>query len=257
MINICEIFYSIQGEGSESGSPSVFVRTGLCNFNCSGFQVPYNDPITGELKFGCDSFYSVDKNFKNNWTPYVDYMDLINDIDKTVPNFGPFSLTKYDIVLTGGEPLVLWNDKDYQRVISHYISRGHKVTIETNAALDIEFTRKYQEEIIFSASVKLSVSGEPEHKRFNVETLTKIAENTSSSYLKFVTSVETWEKDYEEIKSLLKEIPVYMNVYLMPLGDTREVLEKNSKFVLEKSMELGFMYSDRLHIRVWDNLQGV
>jgi len=257
VINICEIFYSIQGEGVRAGSPSVFVRTGLCNFQCRGFAVPYRDPETGEEKFGCDSFYSVDKNFKKDWTPYVDYLDLVHDIDKTIPDFGPFSLTKPDIVFTGGEPLILWNNKNYQRVISHYISRGHKVTIETNAALDIEFTRKYQEEIIFSASVKLSVSGEPEHKRFNIETLTKIAENTPNSYLKFVTSVESWDRDYEEINNLLKEIPVYMNIYLMPLGDTKETLERNSKFVIEKSMELGFMYSDRLHIRIWDNKQGV
>lgn len=257
MINIQELFYSIQAEGKQMGVPSVFVRTGLCNFTCAGFKVPYMDPITHEEKFGCDSYYAVDKNFKNTWTPYLDYMDLVTDIDAVIPYFGKMSLTKPDIVLTGGEPLIFWKDEMYQRVISHYISRGHKVTIETNASLDIEFTRKYQEEIIFSASVKLSCSGEPEHKRFNIETLTKIAEYAPNSYLKFVTSVETWEQDIKEIKSLLSEIPVYMDIYLMPLGDTRETLEKNARFVIEKSMELGFKYSDRIHIRIWDNKQGV
>ncbi len=257
MISVMEIFYSIQGEGKQTGIPSVFVRTGLCNFTCAGFKVEYEDPKTGETKYGCDSFYSVDKAFKNEWVPYSDYIDLVNDIDATIPDFGPLSLTKADIVLTGGEPLIYWNDEIFQRVIAHYISRGHKVTIETNAALDIEFTRKYQEEIIFSASVKLSVSGEPEHKRFNINTLTKIAEYAPQSYLKFVTCEESWVVDIEEINTLLADIPVYMDVFLMPLGDTKHRLEKNSKFVIEQAMKLGYKYSDRLHIRVWDNLAGV
>ncbi len=131
------------------------------------------------------------------------------------------------------------------------------MTIETNGALDIDFTRDYQKEIIFAASVKLSVSGEPEHKRFNIDTITKIAENCPDSFLKFVTSKDSWGTDHEEISQFLAEIPVYMDVYFMPLGDTIETLTENAKFVIEKTMEYGYSYSDRTHIRIWDNLPGV
>lgn len=257
MIYIMEMFYSVQGEGLRTGVPSIFVRTGLCNFSCQGFGVEYEDPKTNEKKFGCDSFYSVNKNFKDTWKPYTDFMELVNDILSKFPDYGEHSLSKPDIVFTGGEPLLYWKDEIYQRTLAYFISRGYKVTIETNGALDIEFTREYQKEIIFSTSVKLSLSGEPEHKRINIDTLTKIAENTKNSYLKFVISKNTWEQNKEEIDKILFEIPVYIDVYLMPLGDVKSTLEDNAKFVIEKAMKCGFKYSDRLHIRIWNNEVGV
>lgn len=257
MYSLMECFYSCQGEGSRMGVPSVFVRSALCNFSCKGFGVQYEDPISGEKKYGCDSYYSVDKSFKKNWDVITEYEDLVDTIDKIIPDFGRNSLTKPDIVFTGGEPLIYWKDQVFQRTISHYISRGHRITIETNGALDIEFTREYQKQIMFSTSVKLSNSGEPEHKRINIDNLTNIVEMSPNSYLKFVCSKDSWEQDYKEIQSILKAIPVYMDVYLMPLGDTKETLETNAKFVMEKCIEKGYKYSDRIHIRIWDSLQGV
>jgi 7-carboxy-7-deazaguanine synthase len=257
MYNLMEMFYSVQGEGSRMGAPSVFVRSSLCNFSCPGFKVQYEDPNTGEKKYGCDSYYAVDTAFKKEWESVVEYDDLVDRIDNTMPAFSKHSLTKPDIVFTGGEPLIYWKDDVFQKTLAHYISRGHKVTIETNASLDIEFEREYQKEIMFSCSVKLEVSGEPSEKRININTLTKIFESSKNSYLKFVTSKETWEEDYKEIKHILKELPVYAEVYLMPLGDTAEDISTQDEFVINKSAELGFMYSDRIHIRVWDNKPGV
>jgi len=43
----------------------------------------------------------------------------------------------------------------------------------------------------------------------------------------------------------------------MPLGDTAEVIDKNSASVIELAIKKGFKYSDRLHIRVWNNKRGV
>lgn len=257
MYTVMEVFYSGQGEGSRMGVPSVFVRSSLCNFTCAGFKVQYEDPITGDVKYGCDSYYSVDPSFKKNWDNVTNFETLVNRIDATIPDYGRRSLTKPDIVFTGGEPLIYWKDAVFQRTISHYISRGHRVTIETNGSLDIDFTREYQKEIMFSASVKLSNSGEPAHKRINIETLTKIFEFAPHSYLKFVVSENTWERDISEIKAILHDIPVYADVYLMPLGETMEEIGNTSKFVFEQAMELGFKYSDRIHIRVFDNLSGV
>lgn len=257
MYNIYETFYSLQGEGSRMGVPSVFVRSSLCNFTCAGFKVQYEDPITGEKKYGCDSYYSVDKAFKSTWETVTDFEELVDRIDTTIPDFGKRSMTKPDIVFTGGEPLIYWKDEVFQRTISHYISRGHRVTIETNGSLDIEFTREYQKQIMFSASVKLSNSGEPENKRINIETLTKIFEFAPHSYLKFVVSEDSWKRDEQEILNILKDLPVYADIYLMPLGETTDEINNTSKFVFEKAMELGFNYSDRIHIRVFDNLAGV
>lgn len=259
MIPIMETFYSIQGEGKRAGVGSIFMRTALCNFSCPGFKVEYPDPKDPQkVKYGCDSFYAVDTGFKKSWDYIQNYDEIISLIDSKLPTFSRHNLFKPDIVLTGGEPLIFWKDEDYQKVIAHYVTRGHKITVETNASTDIDFTRKYQKEISFSMSVKLSNSGEPENKRINISNITNILENTENSYLKFVVNPETWDNDFEEIKSLLKSIPVYVkDIYLMPIGDKIDTLEENAKFVFEKAMELGFHYSDRQHIRIYDNKPGV
>src|SRR5437868_13011300 len=41
VLRIAELFYSIQGEGSLVGVPSVFIRTSGCNLRCSWCDTPY------------------------------------------------------------------------------------------------------------------------------------------------------------------------------------------------------------------------
>lgn len=255
MLPLMESFLSIQGEGARAGHISVFVRFGGCNFSCAGFGVPYKDPKTGEQKFGCDSYYSVDRGFKKEWD-FLSYSDIVNKINADIKKAGLES-SKPDIVITGGEPTMYWKNNEFQNLLIYYISRGHKITIETNASLDIDFEKSYQKEIMFSMSVKLAVSGEPEHKRINVENLTNILENSPHSYFKFVVDGEQKNEVGKEIETIIKEIPWYSDIYLMPLGETTEVLNKNALPTAELAIEKGWKYSDRLHIRLWEDKPGV
>ena len=254
MLEINEIFGpTIQGEGKLVGTPSIFIRFGKCNFKCEGFAVEYETP-SGVKKCACDSYYAVDTEFKDTWTKYKSYDEIVNEVDILLSKYP--NNYKIDIVITGGEPLLYWNKEEFQKLLKHYIEDGHKVTIETNGSLNLNFKFDYQKKILFSMSVKLSNSLEPLKKRVNKETLTKILTNTKESYLKFVIGKDFLQDAKTEINSILENIPK-CEIYLMPLGDTAEEINKNCEEVINMAIENGFKYCDRLHIRVWDNKRGV
>jgi organic radical activating enzyme len=254
MLEINEIFGpTIQGEGKLVGNPSVFIRFGKCNFKCEGFAVAYETP-SGIKKCACDTYYAVDPEFKDTWTKYKSYEEIVKEVDKLISIY-PYNY-KIDIVITGGEPLLYWNKEEFQKLLKHYIEEGHKVTIETNASLNLNIEKEYQKKILFSMSVKLSNSLEPIKKRININTLTSVLTNTKESYLKFVIGKDFLNDAKKEINEILSAIPK-CDVYLMPLGDTAEELNKNSEDVINMAIENGFKYCDRLHIRVWDNKRGV
>ncbi|MBP7741987.1 MAG: 7-carboxy-7-deazaguanine synthase QueE [Aliarcobacter sp.] len=254
MLEINEIFGpTIQGEGKLVGTPSIFIRFGKCNFSCVGFAVEYETP-SGIKKCACDSYYAVDTEFKDTWTKYKSYEEVVNEVDKLIPSYD--NNYKIDIVITGGEPLLYWNKIEFQKLLEHYIDEGHKITIETNASLNLNFEFDYQKEILFSMSVKLSNSLEPLKKRININTLKAILTNTKESYLKFVINKDFLNDAIEEIQEIISKIPK-CDVYLMSLGDTAEEINKSCEDVINMSIKNGFKYSDRLHIRVWNNKRGV
>ena len=249
MLEINEIFGpTIQGEGKNTGNPSIFIRFGKCNMQCPGFEVEYETP-SGIKKCSCDSFYASDIAFRDQWEKYRTAEELIQEVAKFLPKY------KVDIVVTGGEPLLYWNDKEFQKFMKYYVGNDYKVTIETNASLNINL-EDWHKNIMFSMSVKLSNSGEKLSKRINILTLKNIIKVSPQSYLKFVVDKSSLDKANDEIEEILTQIPK-CEVYLMPLGDTSEIIDKNSLSVIELALEKGYKYSDRLHIRVWDNKRGV
>ncbi len=65
-IRISEIFGpTVQGEGALIGMPTVFVRTGGCDFRCSW----------------CDTLYAVDPAFRADWKP----MSATEVLDEVAP----------------------------------------------------------------------------------------------------------------------------------------------------------------------------
>lgn len=254
MLKINEIFGpTIQGEGKFIGTPSIFIRFAKCNFKCEGFGVEYLTP-SGEKKLGCDSYYAVDKEFKNTWKSYTSHKEIVDVIDNLLKNYN--SKNNIDIVITGGEPLLYWHKKEFQNLLKYYIDNNQRITIETNASLDIDLKKKYQEKIVFSMSVKLSNSLEPLEKRVNINTLTTILTNTKESYLKFVVGNNFLNEAIIEIEDILKDIPK-CEVFLMPLGSSAQMIDKNSLDVINLVIKHDFKYSDRLHIRAWNNKRGV
>lgn len=249
MLEINEIFGpTIQGEGKLIGTPSIFIRLARCNMSCIGFGVEYKTP-NGKIKKSCDTYYAVDPAFKKEWQK-LNSEETIKKVSKLLPNY------KIDIIITGGEPLLYWKNEEFQKLLKYYILNNHQVTIETNASIDIKLVEDYQRKILFSMSVKLSNSLETEKKRVNRNTIEEITSKTKNSYFKFVVDKKSINTIENEIKDIIKNIKK-PEVYLMPLGSSNEGIDKNSQAVINMAIKNGFKYSDRLHIRVWDNKRGV
>jgi len=253
MIPIVEKFYSLQGEGSETGKPSIFIRLGGCNLTCSGFGCKFKSPLTGEELVGCDSHFAVNsKHFRQEWDYIETFQEMVNVIDVEMPKDSPYM--KPLIVFTGGEPLLYATSQIMLDTLDYYVSRGYEVWFETNGTIDIDF-KEYPiyNEVNFAISPKLSNSGEDKSKTFKPNICNNLLKNTKKSFFKFVITPES----INEVVEFLNATPYYGQVYVMPQGSTIQELNENSKFVFEYAMKMGFFYSDRIHIRVFDDLQGV
>lgn len=250
MLLVCEIFGpTIQGEGLRCGIVSTFIRLARCNMSCAGYGVEYIDKL-GNKKIGCDSYYAVDTSYSSDWVE-CSSVDIINTI-KTLTNN-----KNTDIVITGGEPLLYWNNSDFQALLEYYYDQNIQVTIETNGSIDIILNKEYQKNIIFSISLKLSDTKESAKKRINFDTIKKML-FLEKSYLKFVISKDNIVSQEEEILQIQKNINIDSEkIFLMPMGSSENTIIENASETISLAIKHSYRYTDRLHIRVWNNKRGV
>ena len=97
MFKINEIFYSLQGEGFQSGTPAVFVRFSGCNLRCAFCDTQHQE---GEMR-------SLE--------------EIVDEVNK-------YSVASM-VVLTGGEPS-LFIDEAFVAELKQ--KTGKKIAIETN-----------------------------------------------------------------------------------------------------------------------------
>ncbi|MEA2095841.1 MAG: radical SAM protein [Candidatus Cloacimonadota bacterium] len=170
MINISEIFCSIQGESTYTGLPCVFIRLAGCNLRCDY----------------CDTTYSYESDISLS----------INEIITKVKEYDPVKLVE----ITGGEPLL---QPEVFQLLETLYKDGYKILLETNGSISLKDVPDY---VIKIVDVKCPGSGE--ENSFLLENLEYI--NKKNDEIKFVLSDNfdyNWAKDFM-IKYKLNEYEV-------------------------------------------------
>ena len=223
-MKIAEIFYSVQGEGSLVGAPSVFVRTSGCNLRCSWCDTPYT-----------------------SWKPEGEEMTVAEIVSQVSAFRAPY------VVVTGGEPMIAPGVAELTRELRHC---GMHITIETAGTvwqqLDCD---------LMSISPKLRNSTpegpfRAQHERLRLQP--DVLSRLTAAYdyqLKFVIAQPT---DLDEVQHFIAELGADpRKIMLMPEGVHADELRKRGLWIAELCKQTGFRYSPRLHVDLWGNRRGI
>jgi 7-carboxy-7-deazaguanine synthase len=224
-MRIAEIFYSLQGEGSLVGVPSIFVRTSGCNLRCSWCDTPYT-----------------------SWSPEGEELGVNSILDKAAE----FRAARH-VVITGGEPMIAHGIVELSE---RFRECGMHITVETAGTV---FTPVACD--LMSISPKLSNSTpagpfEAQHEKQRVQP--DVLRRLMAAYnyqLKFVIARED---DIVEARDLIAEMGAPADkIILMPEGIAADVLNTRGTWLAELCKEHGFRFSPRLHVHLYGNRRGV
>jgi len=101
-LKVNEIFYSLQGEGAQTGKPVIFIRLSGCNLRCSF----------------CDT-----KHEKGSEMTLEDILQKVKE-QSDVCNY---------IIFTGGEPLLQLNEG----ILQFFVDSGYFIGLESNGTIPI------------------------------------------------------------------------------------------------------------------------
>ncbi|MHB8111067.1 MAG: 7-carboxy-7-deazaguanine synthase [Syntrophorhabdaceae bacterium] len=122
---IKEIFYSLQGEGINTGRPAVFVRFSGCNLWSGRMEGRANIPCPF-----CDTdFVGTDGPLGGE---YGGAHDIVSAMKSCLPRPAAPDMCRF-AVLTGGEPALQAD----QKLIDHLHGEGWVIAIETNGTCPI------------------------------------------------------------------------------------------------------------------------
>lgn len=168
-LRVSEIFYSVQGETSRIGLPTVFVRLTGCPLRC-GY---------------CDSAYAF-------------YGGQTMDIDAIVEQVRQYGTPH--VTVTGGEPLA---QKRCHLLLSALCDAGFSVSLETSGALPID---QVDARVLRVVDIKTPASGELE--RMHWENLEHLRAGDELKFVLVNEADYLWARQLLEEKRLHERCPV-------------------------------------------------
>jgi 7-carboxy-7-deazaguanine synthase len=171
-LRITEIFFSLQGETSRVGLPTVFIRLTGCPLRCTY----------------CDTTYAFTGG--RNMT----VCEVLDKVAEYSPNY---------VTVTGGEPL---SQKNCLPLLRALCDAGYKVSLETGGALDIS---QVDARVMRVVDIKTPASGEAEKNRW--ENLVQLTLHDEIKFVLCDESDYQWAKQVMFKYHLADKCPVLMS----------------------------------------------
>lgn len=232
-IKVSEIFGpTLQGEGVLIGQPSIFVRTGGCDYRCKW----------------CDTLHAVDSQYRNQWIP-MSAEDIFIKVEK-LSHYKPLTIS-----LTGGNPAI----QPLLPLILLGRKHGYRFALETQGSIAQDW---------FSFLDILCLSPKPPSStmRTNWELFNeclKVAGQSTKIVLKFVIFDDDDYSYAKEASAQYPHLPVYLqpgNDMLFPNEIDIDILMSRMLWLTEKVLKDQWFSATvlpQLHVLIWGNKKGV
>jgi 7-carboxy-7-deazaguanine synthase len=208
---INEIFESIQGEGSHTGVPSVFIRLQGCPVGCPWCDTQHTWPVAKEDIIAIETLRSkrADASTHAQFTPD----ELLSE----------YSLRDYQakhIVITGGEPCMY----DLSPLTNMLVAQGFSVQIETSGTFPI----RCHDAVFVTVSPKIDMPGGYE---ILPEALLRADE---------IKHAVAMQKHIEALDNILfgLSLPREPSIYLQPISQHPRATELAIKTCIERNWRL-------------------
>lgn len=233
-IRISEIFGpTIQGEGALIGQPTIFVRTGGCDYRCEW----------------CDTLHAVDSAFRHTWHP-MSAAEIMARVE-TLSGERPLMIS-----LSGGNPAI----QPLQLLLDLGHAKGYRFALETQGSIAADW---------FSNLDVLTFSPKPPSSRMETnwakfEDCLRAAGSRPKIALKIPVLDEA---DYVYARAAATRYP-HLPLYLQPVNDKpnekqtpdTETLMARMRWLAEK-IAADHWYEPQLlpqlHVLMWGNKKGV
>ena len=227
-ILISEIFGpTIQGEGALIGQPTIFVRTGGCDYRCSW----------------CDTLYAVESKYRHNWKP-MSAEEIMAEIE-TLSGGKPIMVT-----ISGGNPAI----QDCTKLLQLGKARGYKFCIETQGSIAADW---FCDLDILTLSPKPPSSG-MDTKWEKFDACLSAAKGKPAIALKVVIF------DDADASSRYPNLPIYLQPGNHSTDATipadMDGLNARMRWLIDKATNdqwFGATILPQLHVQIWGNERGV
>jgi len=194
---INELFETIQGEGSFTGQPSIFIRLQGCPVECSWCDTKHTWPVNLEDKVSTNIMLAEAEE-SEKWAEM--------SVDQIIELVKKQSYRAKHIVITGGEPCMV----NLTPLCLAFESLNYSCQIETSGTFEV----KTSEQCWVTVSPKINMRG-----RFKIL-------NSAMRRANEIKHPVATEQHVDELKSLLKEHNIMQTpIYLQPISQKTRATE--------------------------------